>query len=116
MNPFPKDLEEAATIDGAGVMTIFNRVIIPMLRPALVTAFILTFINNWNELSFALVLINDSELKTLPLALASFAGQNNNNFTLQMAGVTIVMVPTILFYVLLQKYLTKGMTIGAVKG
>ncbi|WP_238590904.1 carbohydrate ABC transporter permease [Paenibacillus beijingensis] len=116
MNPFPKDLEEAAIMDGSGVMTIFGKVIFPMLRPALVTAFILTFLNNWNELSFALVLINEDELKTLPLGLANLSGQHANNYTLQMAAVTIVLIPTILFYVLLQKHLTEGMTSGAVKG
>lgn len=116
MNPFPKDLEEAAIMDGCGAMTIFGKIIFPMLRPALVTASILTFLNNWNELSFALVLINEDELKTLPLGLANLSGQHANNYTLQMAAVTIVLVPTILFYVLLQKHLTAGMTSGAVKG
>lgn len=116
MNAFPKEVEEAAIVDGCGVMDVFIRVILPMLIPALATAFILDFLNIWNEFSFALVLISDINLKTLPLGLANFAGQYNSSYTLQMAGLTIVLIPTLLFYILVQKYLTAGMTAGAVKG
>ncbi|MNB79536.1 L-arabinose transport system permease protein AraQ [compost metagenome] len=116
MNAFPKEVEEAGIMDGCGIMGVFWRLIVPMLTPALATAFILNFLNNWNEFSFALVLINKAELKTLPLGLASFAGQYNRSYTLQMAGLTIVLIPTILFYLSVQKYITAGMTAGAVKG
>ncbi|SEN99611.1 raffinose/stachyose/melibiose transport system permease protein [Paenibacillus sophorae] len=116
MNAFPKEVEEAGIMDGCSVMGIFGRLILPMLTPALATAFIINFLNNWNEFSFALVLINDGALKTLPLGLANFAGQYNRSYTLQMAGLTIVLVPTLLFYLSVQKYLTAGMTAGAVKG
>ncbi|WP_199619766.1 carbohydrate ABC transporter permease [Paenibacillus alkalitolerans] len=116
MNSFPRELEEAAIMDGSGAMTIFGKIILPMCRPALATAFILTFLNNWNELSFALVLINETKLKTLPLGLALISGQFDNNYTVKMAAFTIVLVPTVLFYVLLQKHVTEGLTAGAVKG
>jgi len=116
MNSFPRDLEEAAIMDGAGVMDIFAKVTLPMLRPILVTVLVISFLDNWNEFSFALVLISDSDLKTLPLGLAGFADRHTQNYTLQMAGITIVLIPTILFFLSLQKQITEGMTAGAVKG
>jgi raffinose/stachyose/melibiose transport system permease protein len=116
MKAFPKDIEESAIMDGCGVFRIFWSIILPMSRPALATATILNFIHCWNEFSFALVLINDASLKTIPLGLANFAGQYNTNYTGQMAGLTMVILPTILLYLLMEKHLVKGMTAGAVKG
>jgi len=116
MNAFPKDVEESAVIDGAGVFRIFWSIIFPMTRPALATVVILNFIQNWNEFAFALVLINDQNLKTVPLGLANFAGQFSTNYGAQMAGLTMALVPTLIFYLFLEKYLVKGMTAGAVKG
>ncbi|NRF93585.1 carbohydrate ABC transporter permease [Paenibacillus frigoriresistens] len=116
MNSFHKEVEESAVMDGAGISKIYAYITLPMLRPALATTLILIFLNNWNEFSFALVLINSTELKTLPLGLANFAGQYSTNYVTQMAGLTMVLVPTIVFYMLFQKELTNGMSAGAVKG
>lgn len=116
MKAFPKDIEESAIMDGCGIFRIFWSIILPMSRPALATVTILNFIHCWNEFSFALVLINDSSLKTIPLGLANFAGQYNTNYTGQMAGLTMVILPTIVMYILMEKHLVKGMTAGAVKG
>ncbi|MBM7677192.1 carbohydrate ABC transporter permease [Gracilibacillus alcaliphilus] len=116
MQSFPKEIEESAIMDGCGVFRIFWSIILPMSRPAIATAVILNFINNWNEFSFALVLINDDALSTLPLGLANFAGQYATNYTGQMAGLTIVLIPTILFYLVMEKQIVNGMTQGAVKG
>ncbi|MEK3888151.1 carbohydrate ABC transporter permease [Bacillus sp. FSL K6-3431] len=116
MRAFPKDIEESAIMDGCGVFRIFWSIILPMTMPALATVVILNFINNWNEFSFALVLINDDALKTLPLGLANFAGQYTTNYGAQMAGLTLAIIPTIVIYMLLEEYLVKGMTAGAVKG
>ncbi|MFY0758777.1 carbohydrate ABC transporter permease [Metabacillus dongyingensis] len=116
MKAFPKEIEESAIMDGCGVFRIFWSIILPMSRPALATVTILNFINCWNEFSFALVLINDASLKTIPLGIANFAGQYNTNYTGQMAGLTMVILPTIIFYMLMEKHLVKGMTAGAVKG
>lgn len=116
MNTFPRDLEEASIMDGAGVMTIFGKVMVPLLRPVLVTVIVLAFIDTWNEFTFALVLISDANLKTLPLGIAGLSERFQQNYTLQMAAVMIVIIPTILFYLSLQKQLTEGMTAGAVKG
>ena len=103
-------------MDGCGPFRIFWSIILPMSRPALATAVILNFINNWNEFSFALVLINDDALSTLPLGLANFAGEYTTNYTAQMAGLTLVLIPTILFYLVMEKQIVNGMTQGAVKG
>lgn len=116
MRGFPKDLEESGVMDGAGIFRIFWSIILPITRPALATVIILNFIYNWNEYLFALVLISSSELKTLPLGLANFVGIETASFTLQMAALTMALIPIIIFYLLLQKQLVTGMTAGAVKG
>ena len=116
MKAFPKDIEESAIIDGCGIFRIFWSIILPMSRPALATVIILNFIYNWNEFSFALVLLNDPALQTLPLGLASFAGQFTVNYGAQMAGLTMSMIPIIIFYLFLEKEIVNGMTAGAVKG
>ncbi|MEW4371547.1 carbohydrate ABC transporter permease [Paenibacillus kandeliae] len=116
MKNLPKELEEAGIVDGCGIFRIFWHIVLPITRPALVTVIILNFIYNWNEYLFALVLITSSELKTLPLGLANFVGIETASFTLQMAALTIALIPIIIFYLLLQKQLVTGMTAGAVKG
>lgn len=116
MKAFPKDIEESAIMDGAGIFRIFWSIILPMSRPAIATVVILNFIYNWNEFSFALVLINDPELQTLPLGLANFAGQFTTNYGAQMAGLTMSLVPIVIFYLFLEKEIVNGMTSGAVKG
>ncbi|MGG3470376.1 carbohydrate ABC transporter permease [Neobacillus pocheonensis] len=116
MKAFPKDIEESAVMDGCGIFRIFWSIILPMSRPAIATVIILNFIHSWNEFSFALVLINDPTLQTLPLGLASFAGQFTVNYGAQMAGLTMSMLPILIFYLFLEKEIVKGMTAGAVKG
>jgi raffinose/stachyose/melibiose transport system permease protein len=116
MKAFPKDIEESAVMDGCGIFRIFWSIILPMSRPAMATVIILNFIHNWNEFSFALVLLNDPNLQTLPLGLASFAGQFTVNYGAQMAGLTMSLFPILIFYLLLEKDIVKGMTAGAVKG
>lgn len=116
MKAFPKDIEESAIMDGCGIFRVFWSIILPMSRPALATVVILNFIYNWNEFSFALVLINDPGLQTLPLGLANFAGQFTTNYGAQMAGLTMSLIPIVIFYLLLEKEIVQGMTAGAVKG
>lgn len=116
MKSFPADIEESAIVDGCGMFRIFWRIILPMSGPALATVIILNFINNWNEFSFALVLINEESLKTLSLGLANFAGQFTTNYGAQMAGLTMAILPVIILYLFLEEYVVKGMTAGAVKG
>jgi raffinose/stachyose/melibiose transport system permease protein len=116
MRLFPKDIEESAIIDGGGVYRVFWSIILPMTRPALATVIIINFIYNWNEFLFALVLISKNGLKTLPLGLANFAGTETKFQTMQMAALTMALLPVLAFYLLLEKQLVQGMTAGAVKG
>ncbi|MFD2115098.1 carbohydrate ABC transporter permease [Paenibacillus yanchengensis] len=116
MRGFPRDLEESAVVDGAGIYRIFWSIILPITKPALATVIILNFIYNWNEYLFALVLISSESIKTLPLGIANFVGIETASLTLQMAALTIALVPIIIFYLILQKQLVNGMVAGAVKG
>jgi ABC-type glycerol-3-phosphate transport system permease component len=91
---------------------------LPLSKPGLVTAAIFNFLGLWNEYLFALVFVNASAKKTLPLGLASVSiqAQYRTDFGLMFAGLVIVMVPTLAVYILLQRQLTRGITLGALKG
>lgn len=116
MIAIPKEVEEAAVMDGAGYWGIFFRIILPMSTPALATVAILAFLRYWNEFVFALVFINDSALKTLPLSLSIFSDGYSTNYGLTMAAMAIAVIPTIIMYLIFQEQIMKGMTAGAVKG
>jgi ABC-type glycerol-3-phosphate transport system permease component len=91
---------------------------LPLARPGLITAAIFNFLGLWNEYLFALVFVNSTENKTLPLGLASVSiqAQYKTDFGLLFAGLVIVIVPTLLVYIVLQRQLTSGITMGALKG
>ena len=91
---------------------------LPLAKPGLVTVSIFNFIGIWNEYLYALVFINTDSLKTLPLGLASVSivAQYRSDFGLMFAGLVIVMIPTLIVYATLQERLTKGITVGALKG
>ncbi|MGG6311602.1 carbohydrate ABC transporter permease [Paenibacillus macerans] len=112
----PRELEEAAFIDGTGLWGLFFRIMLPMSVPALATVTILSFLHAWNDFSFALVFINKTALKTLPLAIANFADGYQTDYGLTLAAMTLSVIPTIVLYLLFQEQMMKGMTAGAVKG
>lgn len=114
----PGELREAAMIDGASEYRIFFSVMMPLGKPGLVTVAIFNFLGLWNEYLFGLVFLNSDHLKTLPLGLASISmqAQYKSDFGLLFAGLVIAMVPTLLVYMFLQERLTKGITVGALKG
>lgn len=114
----PGALREAAIMDGCGEYRTFWHVMLPLAKPGLITAAIFNFLGIWNEYIFALVFVNTPEKKTLPLGLASVSiqAQYKTDFGLMFAGLVIVVVPTLLVYVLLQRHLTQGITTGALKG
>lgn len=116
MSSIPKEIEEAAVMDGAGYWGIFFRMILPLSVPALSTVAILAFLRYWNEFVFALVFINDSSLKTLPLSLAIFSDGFSTDYGLTMAAMAIAVIPTILMYAFFQEQIMKGMVAGSVKG
>lgn len=114
----PGALRESAILDGASEATVFWRIMLPLARPGLVSAAIFNFIGLWNEYLFALIFVNTPENKTLPLGLASMSiqAQYKTDFGLLFAGLVIIIVPTLLVYMVLQRQLTKGITTGALKG
>jgi N-acetylglucosamine transport system permease protein len=114
----PHELAEAALIDGCTQSQAFWRVMLPLAKPGLVTAAIFNFLGIWNEYLFALVLISSEQLRTLPLGLANLliVSHYESDWGALFAGLVMVMIPTLLAYSLLQGQLTKGITVGALKG
>lgn len=112
----PRELEEAAYLDGAGVFRTFLTIICPLAKSGLATGAILQFLKAWNEFIFALVLTKSTEVRTLPLALNYFTSQFTFNYAAMFAGITMAVLPCILIYVLLQEQVTSSMIAGSLKG
>lgn len=112
----PRELEEAATIDGCTIYKIFGRIILPMLRPVVATVSILTFIASWNELMFAVTFINKKEFKTLTVGIMGMVGSYVTEWGPIGAGLMIATLPTIIIYILLSKQVQESIAAGAVKG
>jgi N-acetylglucosamine transport system permease protein len=114
----PAAIMEAGIMDGCSHFSLFWRVMLPLAKPGLTTVGIFTFIAIWNEYILALVLLSSSHLRTLPLGLAvlQFVQFYKVDFGALFAGLVIVMLPTIFCYIILQEQITKGITVGAVKG
>jgi len=112
----PKEMEEAAYMDGCGIFRCFVTIMLPMVKPAIATASIFTFLGTWNELMFANTLVDRSEYRTLPVGIMSFAGQYSTDWGLIGAGMVIATLPTILIYFLLSNQVQESLVAGAVKG
>ncbi|MDP8258234.1 MAG: carbohydrate ABC transporter permease [Candidatus Aadella gelida] len=104
----PDDLIDAARIDGCTEFMIYRLVILPLIKPVLATLAIFTFLQQWNNFVWPLVIIHTSHMRTLPLALAVLTGQFGANFGLVMAGAVVATVPMLVVYLLFQKYIIKG--------
>jgi multiple sugar transport system permease protein len=114
----PKELEEAAYIDGGSPLQVLRRVFLPMVVPAIVTVALFAFITSWNELLGSLVMNSKESAFTLPVILAAARTETSlggTDWGMLQAGVTISIIPCILVYVLLQKYYVSGLLSGAVK-
>lgn len=112
----PRELEEAAAIDGAGHWTIFTRVALPIVAPGVATAALLTFNFSWNDFLFALTLTATPQGMTIPVGIASFAQDYQVKYGSMSAAAILSALPALLLVVFAQRYITKGLTIGAVKG
>jgi raffinose/stachyose/melibiose transport system permease protein len=112
----PKELDDAALIDGAGVFQIMTRVDLPLVLPALATLVIFNFNGVWSEFFWALITINDESLKTLPLGLINFQSQFSSNYGVLCAGLTILTVPVVVMYLFFSKYFIANISAGALKG
>lgn len=112
----PRELEEAAMVDGATRMGAIVRVIMPLAGPGIAATSILVFISAWNEFIFALTFINDETLRTLPVALNSLLGRATADWGTIMAGSVLFTLPIVIFFLLVHRRMTEGMISGAVKG
>src|SRR5215217_1091472 len=112
----PRELEEAAKIDGCGHIRILHSVIIPISAPALAVLAVFTFISYWNSFLWPLIIINDTAKMTVPLGLDLFLGQQGQRWELLMAAATISIVPTVILVLALQKYLIRGIALSGLGG
>ncbi len=112
----PDEILEAARMDGAGPWRMFFQIVLPLSLPVLVTVFILDTVATWNELLMALTILSSDESKTLPLGILNFSGQFTTNYNGLAAAILIGILPILIAYALLQRYIVSGLTAGAVKG
>lgn len=112
----PKELIDAAAIDGCSRWQTLLYILMPIAKPAVTTLIVLIFMWTWNEFLLALVLVQNESLRTLPVGLAFFQGKYTANIPLMAAGAIIVALPTILIYIIFQRFFIRGMLGGAVKG
>jgi len=118
MRELPKELEEAAIVDGATPLTIVTRVFLPLMGPAIVTTGLLAFIAAWNEFLFALTFTLSSDMRTVPVAIALISGASSHELPWGniMAASVIVTVPLIVLVLVFQRRIVSGLTAGAIKG
>lgn len=112
----PDDLIDAARIDGCGEFRIYWHVILPLIKPVLATLAIFTFLQQWNNFVWPLVIIHKTHLRTIPLGLAVLSGQFGANYAMVMAGAVIATLPMLVVYLAFQKYIIKGIAMTGLKG
>ncbi len=112
----PNDLLDAAKIDGCSEFTIYRIIIFPLIKPALATLAIFTFLSQWNSFVWPLIVIHTSTMRTVPLALSVLNSQFGANFSMVMAGATVVTLPVLIIFLCLQKYIIQGITMMGLKG
>lgn len=112
----PVELEEAARIDGANSWQIFFRIILPLSKPALVTLALFTFMANWNDFLWPLIVTNDMETRTLPVGLSLLQGYYNIQFGKLTASTIISAVPVVILFLFSQRFFIKGITLSGIKG
>ena len=115
INQIPRELDEAATIDGAGHFRIFWTIILPNIRPALATLVVFAFMGSWNSFLWPLVVLRSPELQTLPIALAGLLGQYTTQWDVVMAGSVVSVLPMLVLYIFAQKYVIQGVASSGIK-
>lgn len=116
MGSIPRELEEAAIIDGCSVFQCFMKIVIPIAKSSIVTVAVVQFINVWNDLLLPRIFLTDSEKMTLPVGLTNFQAMYSTDYVGMIAAVIITIIPSIIVYILLHKQIMEGMVAGAVKG
>lgn len=112
----PGEILEASRIDGAGEWKTFSKIALPMIKPGIGALAIFTFINSWNDYFMQLIMLNSTDTLTISLGIAKMQGENSTDFGLIMAGAAMAAIPILIVFFAFQKYFTKGITMGAVKG
>lgn len=112
----PKEIEEAAYIDGANFFTTYIKIIIPIAKPGFATAAVLQFLLCWNEFLYALVMTNSSEVRTVPLAVNYFLSQFSFDYRALFAAIVVINIPSVLSFVILQEHVVDSLAAGSVKG
>jgi len=115
-NAIPRELDEAAAIDGANRWQIFRMILLPLSVPGLVASLTYVFIFSWNEFIYALTFTSDATARTLPVGLHSFMGEYIIRWDLLTAGGVLTALPVVFFFAIFQRYIVQGLTAGAVKG
>ena len=116
MESIPVELEEAAVMDGCGIYRIIFQIITPMLKSSIATVAIMTFLNNWSEFMMASTYLSSDKWKTLPFSVLEFTGEYSSNYAVQFAVMALTAAPAVIVYIILNKHITKGVAMGAVKG
>lgn len=116
MQSIPRDLEEAVMIDGGTIYDCFFKIIMPLTKSSVVTVAVVQFINVWNDLLLPRIFLTDDAKMTLPVGLTNFQAQYSTDYVSEIAAVIITIVPSIIVYIGLHKYIMEGMVAGAVKG
>lgn len=116
ISTIPKELDEAAMIDGASRVGLFFRIILPVLMPITATVIIMNGVSIWNDYQFSVFFLQKLEYRTITVALSTFFGENNSNIGWVAAGSLLAAIPSISVYLFLQRYFISGMTSGAIKG
>jgi raffinose/stachyose/melibiose transport system permease protein len=111
----PAELDEAALIDGCSVYAIFYRIIVPLLKPVVVSVIILTAVPVWNDYQYSVYFLHRPNMRVITLAVASFFQQSGSNPNVAAATALLAIIPILLLYIILQKYFIKGMVDGAIK-
>ena len=111
----PLEIEEAARVDGANKLQVFGKVVLPIVAPGVVAVAIYTFINAWNEFLYSLILMNSSDKMTVAVALKSLGGQEVMDWGVMMAASALVVVPSVVFFMLIQKKIAGGLAQGSIK-
>lgn len=116
ISSIPREMDEAAYMEGGTTGQLLAKIIFPMCSPALAIVVITSFISAWNEFPFSLVLINDEQLRTISMAIRMFNSEHTINYPLYMSALLISILPILVIYVIFSKQVMEGMTMGAVKG
>ncbi len=116
LREFPSELEEAAIIDGCSLWQTIWKIMVPIVKPVLVTVFIFNVLYIWNEFPLAVTLISDEKMATISLGISMFKGRYTIDYGGIIAASLMIMTPQVIFYGFFQKYIIEGMTAGAVKG